>query len=244
MNFWKSSPPSVSQAFRRKIKNNITKLVILFSLININFLRNNPECSGFKRNLGQSKGNRMTKSGILFFVLRLKALSALLFSIFFMACENKAPVIKNNTEDRTLIARDVKEIKYIDEGAVVPNPRIREISILLQDSANAHLNYLTYTQNQGNDTTKKDIKVTQERVELFYDNMIKLADLPDGMEIIPGKVPCVGKKSINVSIIFNTGDTSRFKISGGALCDNDVIPEWKLIDSLTSVIYTESLVKQ
>lgn len=174
----------------------------------------------------------------------LIALSAVTFLIFFMACENKAPVIKNNPDDRTIIARDVKEIRYTDEGAVVPNPRIREISILLKDSANANLNYLTYTQNQGNDTTKKDIKVTQERVEFFYDNMVKLADLPDGMEIIPGKVPCVGNRGIHVAIIFNTGDTSRFKINGAALCDRDVIPEWKLIDSLTSVIYTESLVKQ
>ena len=170
--------------------------------------------------------------------------STIMLLILFVACENKAPVIKNDPEDRTLIARDVKEIRYTDEGAVVPNPRIREISILLQDSVNANLNYLTYIQNQGNDTTKKDIKVTQERVELFYDNMVKLADLPDGMEVIPGKVPCVGNRGIHVAIIFNTGDTSRFKINGAALCDRDVIPEWKLIDSLISVIYAESLVKQ
>ncbi len=172
------------------------------------------------------------------------ALIATVFLLSFIACENNALVIKNTSEDRTLVARDVKEIRYTDEGAVVPNPRIREISILLQDSANANLNYLTYTQNQGNDTTKRDIKVSQERVELFYDNMVKLADLPDGMEVIPGKVPCVGNRGIHVAIIFNTGDTSRFKINGAALCDRDVIPEWKLIDSLISVIYAESLVKQ
>ena len=172
------------------------------------------------------------------------ALIATVFLLSFIACENNALVIKNTSEDRTLVARDVKEIRYTDEGAVVPNPRIREISILLQDSANANLNYWAYTQNQGNDTTKRDIKVTQERVELFYDNMVKLADLPDGMEVIPGKVPCVGNRGINVAIIFNTGDTTRFKINGAALCDRDVIPEWKLIDSLISVIYAESLVKQ
>jgi hypothetical protein len=61
---------------RRNTKNNIPKLVIIFSLININFLRNNPECSGFKRNLGQSKGNRMAKLGRLFFVLRLKCVTS------------------------------------------------------------------------------------------------------------------------------------------------------------------------
>ena len=40
----------------------------MFSLININFLRNN---GLFKGNLEQGKGNRMTKLGILFFVLHL-----------------------------------------------------------------------------------------------------------------------------------------------------------------------------
>ena len=58
----------MSNNIRRKTKNNIPKLVIIFSLININFLRNN---GLFKRNLEQSKGNRMTKLGKLFFVLRL-----------------------------------------------------------------------------------------------------------------------------------------------------------------------------
>ena len=51
--------------FRRKTKNNIPKLVFIFSLIKTNFLRNN---GLFKKNLTQSKGNRMTKLGILFFV--------------------------------------------------------------------------------------------------------------------------------------------------------------------------------
>jgi hypothetical protein len=54
---------------RRKTKNNVPKLVIIFSLIKINYLRNN---GLFKKNLPQSKGNRMTKLGRLFFVLRLK----------------------------------------------------------------------------------------------------------------------------------------------------------------------------
>jgi hypothetical protein len=53
---------------RRKTKTNIPKLVIIFSLIKANFLRNNGLS---KKNLTLSKGNRMTKLGILVFVLRL-----------------------------------------------------------------------------------------------------------------------------------------------------------------------------
>jgi hypothetical protein len=58
-------------SFRRKTKNNLPKLVIIFSFNKINFLRNNEL---FKKNLPQSKDNRMTKLGKLFFALRLKAI--------------------------------------------------------------------------------------------------------------------------------------------------------------------------
>jgi hypothetical protein len=53
---------------RRKIKNNLPELVIVFSLNKANSLRNN---GLFKKDLTLSKGNRMTKLGRLFFVLRL-----------------------------------------------------------------------------------------------------------------------------------------------------------------------------
>ena len=56
------------EILRRNTKNNMPKLVIIFSLIKANFSRNN---GLFKENLTRSKGNRMTKLGRLFFVLRL-----------------------------------------------------------------------------------------------------------------------------------------------------------------------------
>ena len=52
----------------RETKNNLPKLVIIFYLIKANFSKNN---GLFKRNLTQSKRNRMTKSGRLFFISRL-----------------------------------------------------------------------------------------------------------------------------------------------------------------------------
>jgi hypothetical protein len=58
----------IGEVIRCKTKNNVPKLVILFSIIKINYLRNNRL---FKKNLPQSKGNRMTKLGRLFFVLHL-----------------------------------------------------------------------------------------------------------------------------------------------------------------------------
>jgi hypothetical protein len=53
---------------RDEVKNNLPKLVIIFSLIKANSLRNN---GLFKKDLTLSKGNRMTKLGRLFFTSSL-----------------------------------------------------------------------------------------------------------------------------------------------------------------------------
>jgi hypothetical protein len=54
--------------FRDKTKNNVPKLAIIFSLIKANSLKYN---GLHKKDLTQSKGNRIVKLGRLFFVLSL-----------------------------------------------------------------------------------------------------------------------------------------------------------------------------
>ena len=167
----------------------------------------------------------------------LKLLIPLSILMVLAACEFKTEKEKQAAlVEKTDIAKGIREIKYIDGGAVVPNPMIRIVSINVKDSSNAIMSFM---ECMGSDTSKADITISKEHLEMLYDNMLKMVDIPDGMEIVPGKVPCVGKKGIEVYMIFNTGDTSRFKINGGALCDRDVIPEWKEIDSLATAMYVE-----
>jgi hypothetical protein len=54
---------------RDEVKDNLPKLVIIFFLSKTNFLSNNEL---FKKNLTQSKGNRMTKLGRLSFTSSLR----------------------------------------------------------------------------------------------------------------------------------------------------------------------------
>jgi hypothetical protein len=54
---------------RDEVKGNLPKLVIIFSLNKTNFLSNNEL---FKKNLTQSKGNRITKLGRLSFTSSLR----------------------------------------------------------------------------------------------------------------------------------------------------------------------------
>ena len=167
----------------------------------------------------------------------LKLLIPLSISMVLGACDFKTEKEKEAANvEKTDMAKGIREIKYIDGGAVVPNPMIRTVSINVKDSSNAIMSYM---ECMGTDTSKGDVTISKERIEILYDNMVKMVEIPDGMEIIPGKVPCVGRKGIEVYMIFNTGDTSRFKINGGALCDRNVIPEWKEIDSLATAMYVE-----
>ncbi len=167
----------------------------------------------------------------------LKLLIPLSILMVLEACDFKTEKEKQAALiEKMDIAKGVREIRYVDGGAVVPNPMTRTVSINVKDSTNAILSYMECI---GSDTSKGDIIISKERIEMLYDNMLKMVDIPDGMEIVPGKVPCVGRKGIEVYMIFNTGDTSRFKINGGALCDRDVIPEWKEIDSLAMALYLE-----
>jgi periplasmic protein TonB len=70
---------------RDKVKNKLPKLVIIFSLIKANSLRNN---GLFKKDLTQSKENRMTNLGSLFFTLSLS-------SLLFLTVSKSNRVMKN-----------------------------------------------------------------------------------------------------------------------------------------------------
>jgi hypothetical protein len=58
----------LSWEIRDEVKNKLPKLAIIISLIKANFLRNSEL---FKKNLTQSKGNRIVKLGSLFFTSSL-----------------------------------------------------------------------------------------------------------------------------------------------------------------------------
>ncbi len=145
--------------FRRKTKNNIPKLVIIFSLVKINFLINNRL---FKENLGQSKGNKMTKLGTLFFVLRLTVIC-----LFIVSCGD-----------------DKKDIKayYFPLKALKEQPKVYEYEYQLKDTAiKMYWYYQTVTQGDSiyfvgtcyNDAFQQVLLVREQR----FDNGMKLKDL-------------------------------------------------------------------
>jgi hypothetical protein len=121
---------------------------------------------------------------------------------------------------------------------VVPQPVIRHVDILLKDSLNAIVFYTTINQK---DTFLQKISFNDsERIDLLHECFNQLSEIEEGWEVMPGKEPCVGMRGVNAALIYTTSDTTRFKISGTARCDNSLMPEWSLLDSLSTVLLEEN----
>jgi hypothetical protein len=167
---------------------------------------------------------------------------ALIMISLTMACTDWAPQQNQvNNGPTQPIVRRLKQLSYTDFGAVVPMPVIRNVNILLRDTLNAMVFYTIINQK---DTFLQKIPLNNpERMDLLHDCFNQLSEIEEGWEVMPGKEPCVGMRGVNVALIYTTGDTTRFKISGTARCDNSLMPEWSLLDSLSTVLSEEDRVK-
>jgi hypothetical protein len=158
------------------------------------------------------------------------------------ACTDWAPQQNQvNNEPSQPIVRRLKQLSFTDFGAVVPMPIVRNVNILLRDTLNAMVFYTIINQK---DTFLQKIPLNDpERMDLLHQCFNQLSEIEEGWEVMPGKEPCVGMRGVNVALIYTTGDTTRFKISGTARCDNSLMPEWSLLDSLSTVLSEEDRVK-
>jgi hypothetical protein len=157
------------------------------------------------------------------------------------ACTDWAPQQNQVNNDPTKpIVRRLKQLSYTDFGAVVPMPIIRNVNILLRDTLNAMVFYTIINQK---DTFLQKIPLNDpERMDMLHECFNQLSEIEEGWEVMPGKEPCVGMRGVNVALIYTTGDTTRFNISGTARCDNSLMPEWSLLDSLAAVLSEENIV--
>ena len=139
----------------------------------------------------------------------------------------------SNTDER----KAIKEVILVDNGAVVPVPTVRRLVLTLQSLDNYLLSYSENTgmylnENQSNMTIGGD---TRDEISDEIENIAELAE--DGLDVNAGKQPCVGMNSMNVEVVYNTGDTSRFEVSGSARCDPSLYPSVWALDSISMVIF-------
>ncbi len=164
-------------------------------------------------------------------------LSIALILTFVIACGNQksAPETEQSTE--LPVEKTVRAISYFDNGAVVPFPDTRKVTFMVEDTSKIFLTYARFKANT--DSTSQKLTLTDAaQLEALYDNISELSELPDGVDIKPGKLPCVGSGAIDVSVIFTNGDTSRFSIMGGARCDPTLCPSFWAIDSFANLLIT------
>lgn len=135
------------------------------------------------------------------------------------------------------ITKAISEVILVDNGAVVPKPARRRISWILKNSENILLNYI---EQNSDDTTssQKDMPVSEDSRDEVHDEIDRIAELAeDGLAIKPGKQPCVGMNSMNVEVVYNTGDTSRIAILGSVRCDPSLYPSVWALDSMATEMY-------
>ena len=165
-------------------------------------------------------------------------LSISLFLTTWTACNLQNTPSKSSESKESAAAKTVRTVTYLDKGAVVPFPQMRQVTFTVEDSTKIYLNYAEFKGEVDTTGAKVTISDAHKREEV-YDKIMELAELPDGIDIKPGKETCVGSQGIDVSVIFNNGDTSRFSIMGGARCDKSLCPSFWHIDSLTTLLLAD-----
>jgi hypothetical protein len=178
-------------------------------------------------------------------IVKKISLNSLIILMFIISsCININPKSdeNNNNTDSTEqnMTKAISEVILVDNGAVVPKPSRRRISWILKSPENILLNY---TEQNSDDTTtsQKNMAVSDDSRDEVHDEIDRIAELAeDGLAIKPGKQPCTGMNSMNVEVVYNTGDTSRIAISGSVRCDPSLYPSVWALDSMATEIYRNS----
>ena len=109
------------------------------------------------------------------------------------------------------------------------------MTFTVEDSTKIALTYAEFRENVEPKGEKVSIS-DAERREQVYDSILELADMPDDVDIKPGKQACVGGRGIDISVSYANGDTTRFSIMGGARCDKTLCPSFWALDSLANLL--------
>ena len=171
--------------------------------------------------------------------LSIRAFFATIITIstLLTACDLNVNQSETAKSKAVAAARTVRTISYLDNGAVVPFPVKQQVTFLVEDSTKIAMVYAEMGENRESTSEKMAISDPTRRDDV-YDNLLELADFPDGVDIKPGKQPCVGSRSIDIAILFTNGDTTNFSIMGGARCDKSLCAPFWALDSLANLLRT------
>jgi hypothetical protein len=136
----------------------------------------------------------------------------------------------------------VVEVQIKDNGAVVPNPNIREVTI---HPADGHFHFKNVDRagkvrdGKGN---KGELEFTLAQDSLMRKYVAALAKVANNKSFDAQK-PCVGMGSLEFTLIKATKDTVRFTIPGGSRCQKDIMPEAFALDELITSAIASGAIK-
>jgi hypothetical protein len=166
---------------------------------------------------------------------RTHSLVFILMLLLNVSCIDLNPK-SNSTETGEIfdknVPKAVKEVILEDNGAVVPIPKLRRFVFRIKNREDILFSYSEQNGEQK-DGTKDDIAINKDEQEIIRDEIDKIIEFAeDGVDVKAGKLPCVGMNSLNIAVVYNTGDTSRFAITGSARCDPSLYPSVWAVDSM------------
>ena len=164
----------------------------------------------------------------------------ILLILITTSCFDINPKVNENEGNYTSeknTKKEIKEVILVDNGAVVPVPTVRRLVMTLKNLDNF---LLSYSENTGTyvSENQSNMMIDNDSREAIRDEIEKIAELAeDGLDVNAGKLPCVGMNSMNIEVVYNTGDTSRFEVSGSARCDPSLYPSVWALDSIGMVVF-------
>lgn len=169
----------------------------------------------------------------------------ILWVVMTISCINIKPKSDENSTDENETTghskiKKIEEVILVDNGAVVPSPLTRRVTWRLKNDENILLHY---TEQNGDDSKlmQSDMTLTGDARDEMRDEIEKVAEFTDdALSIKQGKQPCVGMNSLQVSVIYSTGDTSRIAISGSVRCDPSLYPSVWALDSMATEMYKKN----
>ena len=162
---------------------------------------------------------------------------ALAFLLLVSSCFNLGSKDTSNDDRKSVeseTTKAIKEVILVDNGPVLPTPQVRRMVLTLKNWEDILLSYA----EENSNNMSKDITLNDSTREEVRDEIMKVAEFAeDGMDVKQGKLPCVGMNSMDVAVVYNTGDTSHFAVSGSARCDPSLYPSVWALDSLATETY-------
>jgi hypothetical protein len=120
----------------------------------------------------------------------------------------------------------VSELSMQDGGAVVPNP-LKKLYTLVNAHPESEIHQIFFKYKEfDRDKThfESSMAIPIDMNVKAFELLEQVRAIENGKTFEPVGPPCVGKSGTNFNLNYFEGDSAKFTVTGGALCEKDKLP--------------------